>query len=286
MARSPADDESRPTLDPAELAEMVASLRNGIRQPVDPAALAAAQEIMDDAWEAESAEQAVAHAMKAISASPHCCDAYTLIGSIVPAESDDALALLELALEAGEKVLGPAVLEDPADDAWESDEGQAYLRARLALAQSLWMHGRHDDAVAHYRALLDLDPGDAQGVRNLLAAALLELDRDDDLAALLEAYADDDGAEWTWTRLLAALRAGVDEPTRLRLLRAAADSNGFVPDMLLGNRPMPDELPDEIEAGGEDEAAAYAESFGAGWVRTKGALAWLAKAWARIKPAG
>ncbi len=31
---------------------------------------------------------------------------------------------------------------------------------------------------------------------------------------------------------------------------------------------------------------AYAETFGAGWMRTKGALAWLAREWPKVKPAG
>ena len=31
---------------------------------------------------------------------------------------------------------------------------------------------------------------------------------------------------------------------------------------------------------------AGAEAFGAGWVRTKGARAWLAKGWAKLKPPG
>src|SRR5262249_40868743 len=159
-----------------------------------------------------------------------------------------------LAVEAGERVLGADALDDPGSEAWESDEARAYLRARLGLAQSLWLHGQHEPAIGHYEALLDLDSGDAPGGRHLLAAALLELERDDELAALLETYAHDDGAEWTYTRLLAALRAKADAPTLARLLRAAAESNGYVPEFLLGNRPMPDELPEEIEAGGPDEA--------------------------------
>jgi hypothetical protein len=283
MTRPTSDDSDQP-LDPNELATMVATLRQAIARPVDQAAIAEAQDIMYDAWDADSAERAVALTMKAIGASPHCCDAYVLLGSIAPAESDDALAMFGLAVEAGERALGPAALADAGGEVWESDEARPYLRARLGLAQSLWLHGEHDEAIAHYAALLDFDPGDSQGVRHVFAAALLELDRDDDLAALLETYSEDEGAEWTYTRLLAGLRAKTDAPTLARLLRAAAESNGYVPDVLLGNTPMPDELPEEIEAGGPDEAAAYAETFGAGWVRTKGALAWLAREWPKLKP--
>lgn len=284
MSRPPPDDPDEP-LDPAELENMVGVLRQAMANPVDHAAVAEAQEIMYDAWEADSAERAVALAMKAIGASPHCCDAYALLGSIAPAESDDALAMFGLAVEAGERALGPAAIADTSGEAWQGGEARPYLRARLGLAQSLWLRGQHDQAIAHYEALLELDPDDQQGVRHVLAAALLELDRDPDLAALLEAYGEDEGAEWTFTRLLAGLRAKADAPTLARLLRAAAESNGFVPEFLLGNTKMPDELPEDIEVGGPDEAAAYAEIFGAGWMRSKGALAWLAREWPKVKPA-
>jgi tetratricopeptide (TPR) repeat protein len=285
MTRPPSDDSNSP-LDPAQLAAMVARLRQAMARPVDPAALAAAQDIMYDAWDADAGERAVALTLQALDASPHCCDAYVLLGSIAPADSDDALALFELAREAGERVLGPEALADPGGEVWESDEARPYLRARLGLAQSLWLHGRHDEAIAHYEALLDLDPGDGQGVRHGLAASLLELGRDDALATLVETYSEDEGVEWTYTRLLAALRAKADAPTLRRLLRVALDANGYVPDLLLGKASLPDELPDEIEAGGPDEAAVYAETFGAGWVRTKGALAWLAREVAKVKPVG
>ena len=81
MARPPSDDSDQP-LDPAELAAMVGVLRQAMTRPVDPAAIAEAQEIMYEAWEADTAERAVALTMKAIGASPHCCDAYVLLGSI------------------------------------------------------------------------------------------------------------------------------------------------------------------------------------------------------------
>jgi tetratricopeptide (TPR) repeat protein len=285
MTRPPPDDSDDEPLDPAELDKLVATLRQAIESPVDPEALAEAQEIMYDAWEADSAERAVALAMKAIGASPHCCDAYVLLGSIAPAESDDALAMFGLAVEAGERALGAAALADPSGEVWQTEEAGPYLRARLGLAQSLWLRGQHDAAIGHYQNLLELDPDDRQGVRHVLAAALLELDRDDELAALLESYSDDEGAEWTYTRLLAGLRAQADAPTLARLLRDAVASNALVPDFLLGNTPMPDDLPEDIEVGGPDEAAAYAEIFGAGWIRTKGALAWLGREWPKVKPA-
>ena len=64
------------------------------------------------------------------------------------------------------------------------------MRARFALAQALYQAGRRDEAIAHGRELLRLNPNDNQGVRYLLVHWLLETKRSDDAEALLLASCD------------------------------------------------------------------------------------------------
>ena len=52
--------------------------------------------------------------------------------------------------------------------------------------------------------MLRLNPNDNQGVRYSLAGFLLLLDRDDDLARLLEQFAHDDMTAWAYTKALLA----------------------------------------------------------------------------------
>jgi hypothetical protein len=71
--------------------------------------------------------------------------------------------------------------------------------------------GRHDEALAHYRALLELNPGDNQGVRYLLLATLLQLGLNDDAGVLLSEHEDNRQALWPYGRLLWRFR--VNGPT-------------------------------------------------------------------------
>jgi hypothetical protein len=59
---------------------------------------------------------------------------------------------------------------------------------------------------AHYRALLELNPGDNQGVRYLLLAALLERGLNEEAGALLAEHEDDLQALWPYGHLLWRLR--------------------------------------------------------------------------------
>src|SRR3546814_18004768 len=51
-----------------------------------------------------------------------------------------------------------------------------YMRARAGLAITLWRLGDQQAAIDHYRAMLILNPNDNQGIRYLLATALLARD--------------------------------------------------------------------------------------------------------------
>ena len=80
------------------------------------------------------------------------------------------------------------------------------MRARLGLALALWHRGAVEEAIEHARAMLELNPDDNQGIRYLLAIWLVTLGRDADLAALLDAYPEDDSSDWVWNRAIAAFR--------------------------------------------------------------------------------
>lgn len=149
------------------------------------------------------------------------------------------------------------------------------MRARLGLARALWRRGGRDDAIAHLRAMLELNPGDNQGVRYILAAYLVEAGRDDDLARLLAEYPDGDMADWTWTAALAAFRRSGESDESRKLLAKARASNKHVAPYLLGGRQLPTQMPPFISPGGEDEAIHHVSAFAAGWALTQGALDWL-----------
>jgi tetratricopeptide (TPR) repeat protein len=247
--------------------------RQSRKQAAD--ALDRAQDLIYDAWEAGSAKQRLALARKALEISPRCADAYVLLAGQARRGSDAELELWRQGVAAGEAALGKAGFAEFAGHFWGFLETRPYMRARLGLAMALWRRGAREEAVEHLRDMLRLNPGDNQGVRYILAAFLVELDRDTELAALLEQYAEDGAAAWAYTAALLAFRREQDTAASRKLLAEAIESNEFVPGYLLGERKMPARPPGFMGVGDAAEAVHFVNDFGAGWKATPGALDWL-----------
>ena len=98
---------------------------------------------------------------------------------------------------------------------------------------------------------------------------------DDDLAGLLQQYADEASAAWAYTKALLAFRQHGDTPEACQLLKMARKSNKHVPAYLLGEKFPPTGLPGYYSRGDESEALNYIGSFLAAWKSTPGAIAWL-----------
>jgi hypothetical protein len=123
--------------------------------------------------------------------------------------------------------------------------------------------------------MLRLNPGDNQGVRYTLAGFLLFLDRDDDLARLLQQYPDEGSVAWAYTKALLAFRQHGDKSEAQKLLKQARKTNKHVPAYLLGEKFPSAEQPAYYSPGDENEALEYVGSFLSGWKSTPGAIAWL-----------
>lgn len=240
-------------------------------------ALERAQDLVYDAWGAKTVRQRIALAKKALAISPLCADAHVILAEHATPNSEQQLAFYQLGLQAGERALGEAAFEEDVGYFWGLIETRPYMRARFGLAQVLWTRGARDEAVAHYRELLRLNPDDNQGVRYVLAVCYLELDRDADLMSLMSDYEEDGSAAWLYTRVLVSFRREGDSALSREQFIEALDGNSHVPDYLLGKRRMPKALPLFMGMGDEDEAVLYMAEYGSEWARTPGALEWLDK---------
>jgi len=251
---------------------MMASI---VGSPSADEALDHAQEVIYDAWEAATPKRRVELAAKALAISPLCADAYVLLGEHAEPGSPEQLECYRRGVAAGEAALGEAAFIEDAGHFWGLLETRPYMRARLGLAQLLWGRGERDEALAHFRDMLRLNPNDNQGVRYLLAARLLEVGRDAELVTLLGNYKEDDSAAWDYTKALAAFRRVGDNAESRRLLAEAIAENRHVPAYLLRRRKMPKTMPAFMSPGEEDEAICYMSEGGAAWSSTPGALDWL-----------
>jgi tetratricopeptide (TPR) repeat protein len=224
------------------------------------------------AWGA-TAQQRRALAQAAIEICRDCADAYTLLGDTTE-DIDRACSYYRQGVEAGERVLGLDAFVRYRGRFWHVDETRPYMRAKLSLADCLCGQGRYEEAARHFEELLHLNPNDDQGVRYWYSVCLLAMDDDEALQHLLDRFAWDATAPWTYARALFLYRTRGPERAG-NALRQALESNRHVPDFLLAIEELPAEVPEIVGIGSKEEAAAVAEALYEAWEDTPGALAWL-----------
>ncbi|HEY5043766.1 MAG TPA: tetratricopeptide repeat protein [Verrucomicrobiae bacterium] len=190
-----------------------------------------------------------------------------------PAEE---IQFLQNLVQLAEMRLGPEAFKEFAGAFWGFHETRPYMRAREQLAEALRHAGRHDEAIAEWNAMLELNPGDNQGVRYLLLPALLALHRLEAARKLFEQYPGDleFNAVFAWGRVLERFLAE-DLPGAVMALAAARKQNPNLQAYVKGHRQIPKTMPEAYAPGSKEEAACYAEVVRAAWEKHPAALKWL-----------
>ena len=270
------ESEGTPVFDRRMMEGMMAQMTGGLgAAPTGDRKLQKAQELMYQAWEETNPVKRLSLAHKALTISPNCADAYVLLAE----EQADTVAraheFYQKGVEAGERALGSEYFKHEVGHFWGLLETRPYMRARQGLADCLWKLNRREDAIAHYRDLLRLNPSDNQGIRYLLVTLFLEMDRDDDLINLLKQYKDDGMATWLYTWALAEFRKSGAGKSSDHRLKESLKQNSHVPAYLTARKRIPNTLPPYMGWGDEAEAMHYAADHLNHWRRTPGAVEWL-----------
>lgn len=234
-----------------------------------------AQDLIYQAYEAGTKAQMVKLARQALDISLDCADAYVLLADLNAPTAAEALALYEAGVKAGERALG-ADFEELKGHFWGFLESRPYMRARLGLAMILWSLGRLEEAARHMDAMLELNPNDNQGVRQVYITLLLELNDTSRMEKLLKQYPDDWSASWQYGHALYEFRKkGVGDKAD-ELLSDAISYNPHVPPYLLGKKRLPKHhTASYYSPGDENEALDYVIDGIQPWSQTDGALEWL-----------
>lgn len=234
-----------------------------------------AQELIYEAWDADTYAKRVTLAEKALEIYPDCADAYVMLAEETADHLFEAIELYKKGVDAGMRTIGKRHFDDIRGHFWSYIETRPYMRAKAGLAGCLWEGGHFEEALKHYREMIELNPSDNQGIRYIIAGCFLYLELDDELEKLLGKY-DEVSCEWLYTKALFAFMKHGDAIDSLGLLRNAIKANMFVPIYLLNRKEMPENLPDMYSFGSEDEAVVYVERNGSIWRKIKGSLNWLA----------
>jgi tetratricopeptide (TPR) repeat protein len=201
-------------------------------------------------------------------------DALLLVARATIRKTEDLIESAAAAVRAGEEDLGEDFFEENRGYFWGVLETRPYMRARAFLAELLAENGQVSEAVEHLEAMLELNPGDNQGLRYVLLGHYLMLDRLEAARKLLEQYEDDASAMFTWGRVLEHFLAD-DLPAAREALKEARSSNPFAENYLSGRKRLPRQLPDYYGIGDENEGIVCAVELGAAWAKHPNAIKWL-----------
>ena len=248
--------------------------------PVSPADRA--QEMIYEAWDCDEPECSEL-ARRALALNPDCADAYLILTDAASSQQE-ALALIESAVEAGERSLPKGCLQDPewVGHFWSIFETRPYMRARQILATALLAEGRRDEAISHYQEMLRLNPNDNQGLRDDLIAWLIAEDRDEAATELLDQYASDPSAVLLYERALIEFKRCGPTDKANRALARAVQANQHVPLLFLEHRLPP--MPGHYGFGDMSEAIVAAYTLIAPLVKHPAAVKWLLLS--AVSPAG
>ena len=233
-----------------------------------------AQELAYDAMEADDPNAAVKLAMRAVELDRRCVDALVRLAHAGSDSPDDLIENIEKAVWMGERALGEEFFEENRGHFWGILKTRPYMRARQELADLLRDADRTDEAIGHYEAMLDLNPDDNQGIRDLLLACYLMQGDLDGARRLFDENEDDGSATFQWSRVLERHLAG-DEAKAVTLLAEARKDNTFVEPYLAGRKRMPSALPGYYSPGEESEAKYVAVNLRPAWKGHQASEAWL-----------
>ncbi len=231
-----------------------------------------AQGKMYQAWGA-TGQRRVNLAREAMEISPLCADAYVLLAEETARTPEEAWKLYEVGMQMGERALGPEAFRESVGKFWGVLETRPYMRARQGVARALSEMDRREEAMAHYKELLRLNPDDNQGNRYELLCCFLGEGMDDEASKLLKEY-DEESTEWFYSRALLAYRKGGASAKAAKLLRKALAQNKWVPAYITGIKKAPKRLPAYVGVGDESEAVYYLQRYAEAWVGTPGVLVW------------
>ena len=211
---------------------------------------------------------------QALELDPDNADAYNFLASMEN-DVDKALALYRQAVEAGERALGEEFMKEEKGHFWGMIETRPYMRAKAGVAGCLHAKNRINAAVEVYREMIELNPNDNQGVRYLLSTILLSKQDLSDYESFIKKFDGEDSAVWHYNNALYYFKKkGKSAKSDVELLKAYK-FNPYVMEFMLGLKELPDEMPQFIGRGDENEAASYIYDAIHAWGKTDGALDWM-----------
>lgn len=243
-----------------------------------------AQEIAYDAMEymCRNEEKAASLCRKALSTYPDCVDALAMLAEIESKSSKDYINAMEKAVKAGRKYLGKDYFEQERGSFWGLLETRPFMRAMAQLGQGYMELGKkgYDKAIEIFEEMLELNPNDNQGIRDILLGCYLATKRYEQAGGLFKRYKGETMAIFMWSRLLYDYVTKGQKKAE-KTFASAMTSNSHVLKYLAGKKRLPKSLPSNYSPGEETEAVYCAHTLRDAWNAHNEATQWLKELFAQ-----
>jgi len=232
-----------------------------------------AMDLIYEAWESDSKDEMILLAEKALKLDENCADAYNLLADIKAKTPMESLELFAKGIEAGEKSLG-SDFEKYEGNFWGYHETRPYMRSMEGYSDLLWHLGEKSKSIEVGKKMLQLNPNDNQGMRHILITRLLILNRLLEAEKLYEDYKDDSSAQWYYSKAYLFFCKRSKRAYANKALKEAMLLNPYVPLHLLGLIETPDQMPEYLGIGDENEAIFYVDQALELWANNENAVKW------------
>lgn len=231
--------------------------------------------LVDKAEAAEEDVQRIDYLERALKEDPDCVAALLALALDAPS-ADDAVALYEHALRAGERKLGPNFEQRYAGQFQTLEATGEYLTALIGSGRRYFDLQRYDDAIASFTRLLKLAPDAPSEVKAELLAVYLDMEQNDEAQRLVDAFPLESGVLWKAGCMLLAFRRSGDSAPARELFKEVYRDNPLAISMLLHEDEAEDEPPRVSDVEGTYEnAETVAALYMRSWPISPGGLAWL-----------
>ena len=176
------------------------------------------------------------------------------------------------AIELFRTTKGEEYFEEHTGYFWGLVETRPFMTHLFEQARLLWMDGQKEKAINQLEYLLELNPGDNQGVRYILVNRLFELNRLKEAENLLNFFDEEYSTTWAFSELLLSIKTKKEKKFIAKLYKKAVEMNKYVIPFLTGKKKIPMNMPGFYSMGDENEAIIYIHSALKPWLDDKEAM--------------
>ncbi len=233
-----------------------------------------AQDIIYQAFEVRGRRR-IQMARRALEICPDCADAHVTLAESA-FDDDEALRRWNLGVEAGRKNLGRRIFSDPNVTFWARLETRPFMRALVGRGRALMKRRHFEEARRDMEELLELNPGDNQGVRYIYVQLLLLGGADRDLLEFIREHGEDLSPIGPYARALALYRLDPASPDTAAALDEGLSSHVRIARFLLGlAEPPPPGRDGTLRSNSAEEDGWAAGVLKDPWEGTEGSMEWL-----------